>query len=149
MVPSLRIVGRGRAGQGDQGRDHREDRQRSHLRHAGMVGPEIHPANSGARTAVGVPIVRQGCQKSPSMVIPRDHWQSALEASGITPPTPWVMEAVTALEWDVDGDSFSITADLSDVLALRGAGVYTVVLWAELGGEPEVVSEYSIFHLGD
>ena len=57
-----------------------------------------------------------------------------------------MVSAVTASEWQVTGNRFSIKADLSDVLSAHGPGVYTVILWGHLGGAPEVVSEYSIFH---
>ncbi len=49
-------------------------------------------------------------------------------------------------EYELEGDRFSIRADLSDVLAEHGPGVYEVVLWGILNGELEPVSEYSIFH---
>ena len=55
---------------------------------------------------------------------------------------PWI----TALEWSVKGESFSITADLSDVLEKHGNGVYSLVVWGNIEGENIVISEYSIFH---
>ena len=32
------------------------------------------------------------------------------------------------------------------MLKKHGPGVYTVVLWGVVGGEIEIISEYSIFH---
>ena len=39
-------------------------------------------------------------------------------------------------------NTFSVKADIGNA----PPGVYTVVVWAPLGGEREVVSEYSIFY---
>ena len=54
--------------------------------------------------------------------------------------------SITASKWQLSGDQFSVEADLSGVLAERGAGVYTVLLWGLLNGDAEVISKYSIFH---
>ena len=59
-----------------------------------------------------------------------------------TVTVPWI----TANEWRIRDNGFYIEADLSAIIAAYGEGVYTVVLWGELGGEDVVVSEYSIFH---
>ena len=88
------------------------------------------PADSAAPTSAGEAL---------------DHFGAAYQASKTTSAAEQTMLGVTASEWEVDGDRFGITADLSDVLDEHGPGVYTVVLWGELGGEPEVISEYSIF----
>ena len=56
--------------------------------------------------------------------------------------TPWI----TAQKWTANGDSFSITADLGDLLAKHGDGVYSIVVWGTIDGEDVVISEYSIFH---
>ena len=61
---------------------------------------------------------------------------------GKTVTVPWL----TANEWRVRDNSFYIEADLGEILAAYGKGVYTVVLWAKLGGDDVTVSEYSIFH---
>ena len=55
---------------------------------------------------------------------------------------PWI----TALEWSVKGESFSITAELSDVLEKHGNGVYSIIVWGTIDGEDVVISEHSIFH---
>ena len=75
-----------------------------------------------------------------------EFWQAAyveslaLQAQTIT--APWI----TAQKWSVKGESFSITADLSDVLEKHGNGVYSLVVWGNIEGENIVISEYSIFH---
>ena len=48
--------------------------------------------------------------------------------------------------WQLSGDSFSVAADLTDVLQVHGPGVYTVALLGMVAGEPEVISTYSLFH---
>lgn len=55
---------------------------------------------------------------------------------------PWI----TALEWADNGNEFSTEADLSDVLAKHGDGVYSVVIWGGIDGEDAVISEFSMFH---
>ena len=79
---------------------------------------------------------------------PRSHdeahefWQAAYDASqsrvGVPITVPWI----TASEWQARGATFSVKANIGSV----PAGVYTIVVWAPLGGEREVISEYSIFH---
>ena len=69
-------------------------------------------------------------------------WQAAYIAAqnriGVPITVPWI----TASEWEVGPNSFSVKAHLGN----PAPGVYTVVVWAPLGSEREVVSEYSIFH---
>ncbi len=74
------------------------------------------------------------------------YWRAAYEASqnarhhAVT--APWV----TAREWEVRGQTFSARADLSQVIAIYGRGVYSVVVWGRIGGEDVALSEYAIFH---
>lgn len=73
-------------------------------------------------------------------------WQEAYDASqGPVQDETLVLAMLTASEWKVDGDSFSVKADISRILGTRGSGVYTIVLWAPLNGEDTVVSSYSLF----
>ena len=74
------------------------------------------------------------------------HWQQAYDASQSVEVVPAVMQAVTASSWSTGGGSFRITAGFGKVLNRHGPGVYTVVLWGVVDGEPEMISEYSIFH---
>ena len=53
---------------------------------------------------------------------------------------------VTATTWSVGGNSFEVEADIQAVLDKHGPGVYTVVVWANIDGERETVSEYAIFY---
>ena len=52
---------------------------------------------------------------------------------------------ITASEWSVTNDSFQVSADISNLLAQHGNGVYTIVIWGEINGERTPISEYSIF----
>ena len=55
---------------------------------------------------------------------------------------PWI----TASQWDVEGDTFAVAADVSEVIKSHGNGLYTVVLWGELDGKDVSISEYVIFY---
>ena len=62
-----------------------------------------------------------------------------------TPSTinvPWI----TASHWSVDRRELSVRADVSRLLARYGVGVYTITLWATIGGDSVPVSDYSIFY---
>ena len=61
-------------------------------------------------------------------------------------PVETTGKRITALMWDVAGDSFNIEAGIQAVLDEHGPGIYTVVVWANLNGEQETVSEYAIFY---
>ena len=50
---------------------------------------------------------------------------------------PWI----TASKWEVQGNSFTVTADLSEVVVRQGKGLYKVVVWGELNGEDVGISE--------
>ena len=72
-------------------------------------------------------------------------WREAarrhLEREEIEITVPWV----TAEIWDVSSNSFDVKANIADILNEHGNGVFTVVVWAEVDGERESVSEYKIF----
>ena len=74
------------------------------------------------------------------------YWQEAYNASQvsreITISVPWI----TALKWTAKGDTFSVRANLSDLIGEHGAGVYSLIIWGKIGGEDVVISQYSIFH---
>ncbi|MFC1995438.1 CAP domain-containing protein, partial [Chloroflexota bacterium] len=69
----------------------------------------------------------------------------------LSPPSPGYYYTdlspndVVAITWDIKSDgSFSIKADASSILG-TGNGVYTVVLWVDIGGEYVGISNYSMF----
>ena len=76
-------------------------------------------------------------------------WQRGYEAKQNATPVLEAVPAVTASKWMSADDRLSIIADLSGILSIHGAGVYTVLLWAHLGGSSEVISVYSIFQGGE
>ena len=49
-------------------------------------------------------------------------------------------------KFEVNGDRFSVEADVEQVLKDHGPGVYQVILFAVVEGEVEPISEYPIFH---
>ncbi len=55
---------------------------------------------------------------------------------------PWI----TASRWTASGANFATRADITDVLAKHGDGVYTITVWGPIDGEEQVISEFSIFH---
>ena len=83
---------------------------------------------------------------------PRSHdearrfWQEAYDASQdreeLRITVPWI----TASRWTARGSDFAVTANISELLSEYGPGVYTVLVWGEIGGEDVPISEYSIFH---
>ncbi len=83
---------------------------------------------------------------------PRSHeeshrfWKSAYDKSQERQGIPIIVPWLTASEWAVGEESFSVNADLSDLIAKHGDGVYTILVWGNIGGERAVISEYSILH---
>lgn len=59
---------------------------------------------------------------------------------------PLTVQKIKMSIWRLDGDRFTIRADLSSVLAEHGPGVYVVTMFGVLDGEVEPISEYAIFH---
>lgn len=84
--------------------------------------------------------------------VPRSHneahrfWQAAYDLSQERQETLLTLPWITASEWTANGDVFAVRADLEDLIAKYGDGVYSVMVWGNLGVEREVISEYSIFH---
>ena len=66
------------------------------------------------------------------------HHREAKVASELLPPEtrrgvatiPWI----TAISWDVRGESFAARANIGNILNQYGPGVYTIVVWARLHG---------------
>lgn len=73
-------------------------------------------------------------------------WLAAYSESLTRQPRTITVPWITAQTWTDKGKEFSIVADLSEVLAKHGDGVYTLVVWGGIDGEDSVISEYSIFH---
>lgn len=73
-------------------------------------------------------------------------WRAAYNASQTAAAHAVTVPWITAREWTASGQEFAVNADLSEVLAVYGPGVYSVVVWGQIDGEQAVISEYSIFH---
>ena len=88
----------------------------------------------------------------PDSAAPRSHgeahqfWLDAVRASLEYPGHSVVARWITAMEWTASGESFSVKADLRDLLAMHGDGVYSLIVWGKIAGEDVPMSEYSIFH---
>ncbi len=48
-------------------------------------------------------------------------------------------------QWRIEDNSFSIAADMSELIEQYGEGVYAINLWADIDGEEVLISEFSIF----
>lgn len=89
---------------------------------------------------------------SPDAPAPSSHeeahlfWQRARSLNQQPVRVPVSVPTRTASRWQMSGDSFSVAADVSDILWTHGPGVYTIELLGILAGEPEVISTYSVFH---
>ena len=83
---------------------------------------------------------------------PRSHddayvfWQAAYDASQTRQEKSITLPWITALEWTARGEVFSVTADLRDLLAKHGKGVYSLIVWGSIGSEDVIISQYSTFH---
>ena len=53
---------------------------------------------------------------------------------------------VIADEWDVGETSFRVSADIGDVLAEHGPGVYQVIVWGNVNGSAAVVADFPVFY---
>ena len=92
---------------------------------------------------------------SPTAPAPRSHreagafWQSAYNTSQASPTRNVTAPWITARTWDASSSNFNVVADIGRVLQKHGPGVYTVVVWADIGGIGEPVSDYAIFYKTD
>ena len=73
-------------------------------------------------------------------------WQQAYNASQSRQPQSVTVPWITAKEWTARDTSFAVRADISKILSRYGNGVYTVMLWGDIGGARAVISEYTMFH---
>ena len=53
---------------------------------------------------------------------------------------------VVASQWEVDRAGFEISADVREILSLKGPGDYQVLVWGTVNGRPAVIADYQIFH---
>ena len=89
---------------------------------------------------------------SPDASVPRSvnealsFWREAYRASQSTPTGSITVPWITARRWVANGNSFSLSVDLTNILAKHGKGVYSLLIWGNIGNEGVVISQYSIFH---
>ena len=98
--------------------------------------PYDFPANSGAPQSPGE-----------STEFYRAARESCLEIRGNEDAGEEItVQWITASEWEVQGDSFTVEADLSGIVGRHGRGLYKITIWGELNGEDIGISEFVIFH---
>ena len=73
-------------------------------------------------------------------------WREAYNASQSRTSQSITVPWITASEWTASGTTFSVKADISQILDEHGSGVYSLMLWGKVDGEDAVISQYSIFH---
>ncbi len=73
-------------------------------------------------------------------------WRRAYLAYEAQKEEPVVVPWITASGWSISGNTFSVTANLSHLLASYAEGVYTLAVWGKVGYEDVAISDYPIFH---
>lgn len=53
---------------------------------------------------------------------------------------------IVASDWQADGTKFAVKADVGKILEKHGKGIYTLTVWADLGGKLVPISKVSLFH---
>ena len=59
---------------------------------------------------------------------------------------PIASQKIKMSKFQLEGEEFTISADIGDVLEVHGPGLYQVNLFGVLDGEVELISEYVLFH---
>ena len=75
----------------------------------------------------------------------RSNWQQVRDLSQSKVSRQLTFPWITADKWATHGNSFTLTADISQLTDTHGDGVYTILLWAEINGQRAPISEYSTF----
>lgn len=75
-----------------------------------------------------------------------EFWREAYTKSSLSPSRTVTVPWIDAERFQASGSSFSIRANLKDIIRKHGDGVYTILVWGKSGGESLVISEYSIFY---
>ena len=117
--------------------------------------PPLEPGSSYTTDEITIEISSKQCPdpyEIPSDAPPpksseeaHSNWQQARDSSQTDISRQLTFPWITAGEWVIDGDNFSMTADIARLLDAYGDGVYSIVLWGEINGKQVPVSEYSIF----
>ncbi len=73
------------------------------------------------------------------------NWEQARDLSQAAAKRQFTFPLITADAWSTQGDTFTMAADINQLLETHGEGVYTIASWGEINEEPAPISEYSIF----
>ena len=73
-------------------------------------------------------------------------WREAYERSQSTPQVSVTAPWIDAEKFSINRNTFTVRANIRDILSKRGAGVYSIMVWGRINGEKAVISQYSIFH---
>ena len=121
-----------------------------------VLGTLIPPAPSGYSYGdlAAVPKTYERChspyQTSPTAKAPASYLEakSQHDLSRILPNLVWThpVHFVITDRWDVDETSFYVSADIEDVLDIKGSGVYQLILWGSVNGITRVIADYWVFH---
>ena len=76
----------------------------------------------------------------------RSFWLEAYVASQAREPQDVTVAWITASEWIVGTEGFSVEANLQNLIERHGEGVYSIIAWGRIGDEDVAISQYSIFH---
>lgn len=107
------------------------------------------PLRSGLSYGLDLDIGEHSTCKSPFEIPADTPAPSSPEWFQISLPPltlPYVVNWITASEWKASETEFSVKADVGALLKEYGVGVYSLVVWGNVGGEDIIISEYSIFH---
>ena len=72
-------------------------------------------------------------------------WQQARDQGRKSVDREFTYPWITAERWDTQANEFTVSADISPLIADHGNGVYTIMLWANLNGDIVPISQYSVF----
>ena len=76
----------------------------------------------------------------------RAFWLEAYVASQVREPQDVTVAWITASEWIVETEGFSVEANLQTLIERHGEGVYSIIAWGKIDDEDVVISQYAIFH---
>ena len=73
-------------------------------------------------------------------------WREAYDRSKSTPQVTVTVPWIDAEKFSVNRNTFTVRANIRDVLSKHGDGVYSIMVWGRINGDKSVISEYSVFH---
>ena len=73
-------------------------------------------------------------------------WREAYDRSKSTPQVTVTVPWIDAEKFSIGRNTFTVRANIRDVLSKHGAGVYSIMVWGMINSTEEVISKYSIFY---